>query len=73
MSNFPWDFGMVHKFMTGASHPGLNCFESQTTVRVLTVPFSSQDIRALENSKGHGKSLTIAKVQPTVRRGILPW
>ena len=44
--------------MAGASHRGLNCSEPQTTVGVLTVPFSSQDIRALESSKGHGKSLT---------------
>ena len=42
----------------GASHRGLNCFKPQTTVGVLTVPFSSQDIQALESSKGHGKSLS---------------
>ena len=58
MSDFPWRFRTVYKFITGASHPGLNCFEPQTTVGVLTVPFSSQDIRRLESSKGHGKSLS---------------
>jgi len=41
----------------GASYHKLNCFEPQTTVGVLTVPFSSQDIRRLESSKGYGKSL----------------
>jgi len=31
-------------------------------VGVLTVPFSGQDIRALEISKGHGKSLNVKRV-----------
>jgi len=48
---------MVYKVITGANHPGLNCFEPQTAVGVLTTSFSSQDIRALESSEGHGKSL----------------
>jgi len=59
VSDFPWDFRTVYKFITGASHRELNCFESQTTVGVLTLPFFSQDIRALESSKGHGKSLIV--------------
>ena len=39
----------VYKFTTGASHCELYCFEPQTTVGVLTVPFSSQDVRTLES------------------------
>jgi len=58
VSDFPWDFGMVYKIITGASHRGLNCFEPQTTVGILTVSFSSQDIRASSSSKGHGRSLS---------------
>jgi len=58
MSDFPWDIGMVYKVITGANHPGLNFFEPQTAVGVLTTSFSSQDIRALESSEGHGKSLS---------------
>jgi len=60
-------FRTVYKFITGASHPGLNCFEPQTTVGVLTIPFSSQDIRRLESSKGHGKSLSLAVTAPFPR------
>ena len=63
MSDFPWDIGMVYKVITGANHPGLNCFEPQTAVGVLTTSFSSQDIRALESSEGHGSH----SVRPNLR------
>jgi len=44
MSDFPWYLRTVSKLITGASHHRLNRFEPQTTVGVLKVPFSSQDI-----------------------------
>ena len=50
--------GIFSKFITGASHRELCCFEPQTTVGVPTVSFLDKDIRRLESLKGDGKSLT---------------
>jgi len=59
-------FETVSKLITGASNRGLNCFEPQTTVGVLTVPFSSQDIRALESAKGLGKPLMCSEISASI-------
>jgi len=44
----------VYKFIKGARHCELYCFDPQGTVGVLTVPFFSKNIRALESSKDRG-------------------
>ena len=60
----------VYKFIMGASHWETYCSEPQRTVGVPTVPFTSKDIRALENSKGRGRSLNNPNYK-TVRTKIV--